>query len=409
MMEKVILEFFKFGFENIRNRKIRSWLTMLGIFIGIAAIVALLSLGQGLKSAIDEQFENMGRDKIMVTPGQGLGLDASAGQIILTEDDRDLINGINGVDITSGFLYKAIPIKYKKEQKTVFVMGVYTTGEEIEVVKSMQSWEVLDGRELSKTDRSKALIGCLYAEDEKIFEKAISLKENIEISGEDFRTVGFMSCMGNNQDDSNVYIPMDVAREVFNEPDKLDMLFVKVKSGYSPQLVADKIITKMRRDRNLKEGEENFSVQTSEQLIEVFGSILAIIQFVLVGIAGISLLVGGVGIMNTMYTSVLERTREIGIMKAIGARRRYILTLFLIESGMMGAVGGAIGVVLGLLIAYGVELGAKASGFSYLNVQISPGLVLFGIGFAFIVGSAAGILPAIKAVKMQAVDALHYE
>jgi putative ABC transport system permease protein len=409
MIETMILEFFKLGLKNLKNRKLRSWLTMLGVFIGIAAIIALLSLGQGLKNAIDEQFESMGRDKIMITPGQSLGLDASAGQLILSEDDRDLVNGIIGVDITSGFLYKAIPVKYKAEQQTVFVMGVYTTGEEIEVVKSMQSWEILEGRELSKTDKYKALVGCLYAKDDGVFEKGISLKENVEILEKNFRVVGFMTCIGNNQDDSNVYIPMDVAREIFNEPDKLDMLFVKVKEGFSPQLVADKVNTKMRRDRDLKEGEENFSVQTSEQLIEVFGSILAIIQFVLVGIAGISLLVGGIGITNTMYTSVLERTREIGLMKAIGARRRYILVLFLIESGLMGAVGGIIGVIFGLAIAFGVELFAKASGFVYLNVQVSPWLVLFGVGFAYIVGSIAGLLPAIKAIKMQAVDALHYE
>jgi putative ABC transport system permease protein len=408
-MEKIFFEFFKLGFKNLKNRKLRSWLTMLGIFIGIAAIIALLSLGQGLSNSINEQFEQMGRDKIMVTPGQGLGLDGSAGQVILTEDDKDLVDGIIGVDITSGFLYKAIPVKYKTEQQTVFVMGVYTTGEEIEVVKSMQSWEILEGRELSKTDRYKALVGCLYAQDEKIYSKSISLKENIEILGQTFRVIGFMSCVGNNQDDSNVYIPMDIARELFEEPDKMDMLFVKVKPGFSPQLVADKIITKMRRDRDLKEGEENFAVQTSEQLIEVFGSILAIIQIVLVGIAGISLLVGGVGIMNTMYTSVMERTREIGIMKAIGARRRYILALFLIESGLMGAVGGVIGVIFGLMIAFTVEFIAKTSGFVYLNVQISPWLVLFGVGFAYIVGSVAGILPAIKAIKMQAVDALHFE
>ena len=135
MIETMIIEFFKLGLKNLKNRKLRSWLTMLGVFIGIAAIIALLSLGQGLKNAIDEQFESMGRDKIMITPGQSLGLDASVGQVILSEDDRDLVNGIVGVDITSGFLYKAIPVKYKTEQKTVFVMGVYTTGEEIEVVK----------------------------------------------------------------------------------------------------------------------------------------------------------------------------------------------------------------------------------------------------------------------------------
>ncbi|MBI4454204.1 ABC transporter permease [Candidatus Woesearchaeota archaeon] len=405
----MILEYFKIGIKNIRSRKIRSWLTMLGIFIGIAAIVALLSLGQGLRNAIDEQFEKMGRDKIIITPGQDFGFGSVAGQEILTEDDRDLIKKINGVDITSGFLYKTVEVKYKNEAGTTFVTGIYTTGEETEVMKSMQNWKTAEGRDLSKTDRYKVSVGCEVIKDKGLFKKGVALKETIELLGKEFRVIGAISCVGNKQDDTQLFIPIDTARDLFGEPDKLDMIFVKIKEGYTPKLVADKISEKMRKDRDLKKGEENFQVQTSEQLIEVFGSILGIIEAVLVGIAAISLLVGGIGIMNTMYTSVLERTREIGVMKAIGARRRTILTIFLIESGLMGAVGGMIGVIIGFMISYGVELGAKLAGFSYLSVKISPWLVLFGISFAFIVGSAAGLLPAIQATKLEVADALRYE
>lgn len=405
----MILEYFKIGIQNIRSRKMRSWLTMLGIFIGIAAIVALLSLGQGLRNAIDEQFEMMGRDKIMITPGQNFGFGGVAGQEILTEDDRDLIEKVNGVDITSGFLYKTVEVKYKNEVKTTFVTGIYTSGEETEVMKSMQNWKTAEGRDLSKTDIYKVSVGCEVTKDKGLFKKGVALKETIELLGKEFRVIGAISCVGNKQDDTQLFIPIDTARDIFDEPDKLDMIFVKIKEGYTPKLVAEKIEDKMRKDRDLKKGEENFQVQTSEQLIEVFGSILSIIEAVLVGIAAISLLVGGIGIMNTMYTSVLERTREIGVMKAIGARRRTILTIFLIESGLMGAVGGIIGVILGFVISYSVELGAKIAGFSYLSVKISPWLVLFGISFAFIVGSAAGLLPAIQATKLEAVDALRYE
>lgn len=403
------MEYFKLGLKNLMNRKLRSWLTMLGIFVGIAAIVALVSLGQGLQNAINEQFEKMGRDKILITPGQNMGFSGGADQVILSEDDRDFIKNIVGVDITSGFLYKAVAVKYKNEQSTTFVMGVFTSGEEIEVMKSMQNWKTEYGRDLSKTDKYKVLVGCEVLKDKGLFKNGASLKENIEIEGKSFRIVGAISCLGNKQDDTQLYIPMDAAREIYNEPDKLDMIFVKIKAGYSPELVAEKIKDKMRRDRDLKEGEENFGVQTSEQLIESFGVILSIVQIVLVGIASISLLVGGIGIMNTMYTSVLERTREIGVMKAIGARRRIILKIFLIESGLMGAVGGIIGVIIGMLIAYGVEIGAKIAGFSYLHVTLSPGLIIFSIAFAFVIGSTAGLLPAIRATKLQAVDALHYE
>ena len=160
----------------------------------------------------------------------------------------------------------------------------------------------------------------------------------------------------------------------------------------------------MERDRN----DENFEVQTPTQILEQINEILGVMQFVLVGIAAISLLVGGVGITNSMYTSILERTKDIGIMKAIGAQNKDILFIFLIESGLMGLVGGIFGVIIGTLLSYGISQYATQSGFK-LIFSINPGLVMFGLLFAFCIGMISGMIPARQASKLKPVDALRYE
>ena len=163
----------------------------------------------------------------------------------------------------------------------------------------------------------------------------------------------------------------------------------------------------MRRDRGQKEGEEDFSVQTTEQLMESYSSILDIVQYVLVGIAAISLLVGGVGITNTMYTAVLQRRKEIGIMKAIGAKNSDILILFLLESGFLGLAGGIIGIIIGVSMSKGVEIiSQEYMGQMALQVTFPFSLIFGAMAFSYIVGSLAGILPAMQAAKMHPVDAL---
>ncbi|MEM4247591.1 MAG: ABC transporter permease, partial [Candidatus Woesearchaeota archaeon] len=178
----------------------------------------------------------------------------------------------------------------------------------------------------------------------------------------------------------------------------------------NPEEVADNIEKAIRRDRHQKEGREDFSVQSSTELIESFMKVLFIIQAVFVGIAAISLLVGGIGIMNTMYTAVLERTREIGVMKAIGARNKDILALFLIESGFLGAAGGIIGIIIGSGISKIVEVAVNAQyGANTILAVFPPYLLVGALLFSFGVGAVSGLLPARRASKLKPVDALRYE
>ncbi|MFH0868593.1 MAG: ABC transporter permease, partial [archaeon] len=209
--------------------------------------------------------------------------------------------------------------------------------------------------------------------------------------------------------DSQIYIPIDVARDIFNEPDEVGMIYAKVRTGYDPATVADAIEKRMRDDRDLKKGQEDFSVQTSEQLAQTMGNILGIVQTILVGIASIALLVGSIGIMNTMYTSVMERTKEIGVMKAIGAKNRDVMLIFLIESGLLGLIGGIFGVLAGLGMAKGAELYAQYAGYGMVRAAVTPELIVLGLSFSFAIGAISGFMPARKASKLKPVDALRYE
>jgi putative ABC transport system permease protein len=206
--------------------------------------------------------------------------------------------------------------------------------------------------------------------------------------------------------DDAVRIPLDSAREIFAEPSEITAIFVKVREGFEVDTVAENLKKKLRSYRDVKEGEEDFSVQTSAQAIAAFQTILGVVQAVLVGLAAISLLVGGVGITNTMYTSVVERTREIGIMKSVGARNSAIMVIFLVESGLLGVVGGVIGVVMGLGIGKAAEFAAMQYGVESLKAYMGAPLIIGALLFAFIVGAVAGTLPAIQAARLSPVDAL---
>jgi putative ABC transport system permease protein len=272
-----------------------------------------------------------------------------------------------------------------------------------EVLLDMGGITIIEGRITGAGDKYGAVVGYNIIDD--FFKKDMGVGDKMEIDGKDFRVRGRLSKIGNPQDDSQIYINMDTARELFDEPDEITMMMVKVKSGSDPEKVADDIKDELEDRR----GSKDFSVMTSAQLAETVQSVLGIIQVVLVGIAAISLLVGGIGIMNTMYTSVQERTRQIGIMKAIGATNEDVQLIFMVESGLLGLVGGAIGCVLGILMSLGVEYGAASAGFEALKASVTPELVAMALGFSFVIGMASGTFPARQAAKMNPVDALRYE
>jgi len=399
-------DYFFLAFNNLKRRKLRSWLTMLGIFIGIAAVVALISLGQGLQDYITEQFEMMGANKLIVMPGRGMGM-ITADK--LTSKDLNVIEKTKGVDMATAVVYSVSLIKFKDEVKSIFVIGL-PTDKTADIFKEMGGFEAEKGRDLKEGERDKVVIGYLLAKDNGFFEKAVSLRDKLVIKEKEFRVVGIMKQIGNPGDDSQVYIPIDTAKEILDKKDEIDAVYVQTKDGFVPEQVAENLEKQLRKSRNEKEGEETFNIQTFEKLLETFQKVFSVVQGVLVGIAAISLLVGGVGIMNTMYTAVLERTKEIGTMKAVGAKNSDILLIFLFESGLLGLIGGLIGIVIGVGLGKGAEYIARmALGVSLFRASFPLWLIFGALVFSFVIGSASGILPAIQAAKLKPVDALRYE
>lgn len=403
-----MLDLFIIAFRNARRRKKRTFLTMLGVFIGIAAVVALVSLGQGLEEMVDRQFEKIGADKIIVQAKEiGYGGQNVPGQ--LTKHDLDIVKRTKGVANAAGVLFRGGLVKFNNVQRTQFMMGLPDKKEEADLMKQMNSWEIIEGRELSHKDKGKAVIGNDLAY-KNLFNKEIQVGNKIEISGKTFEVVGILKRVGDPGTDTSVTIPEEEAREITGEKEAYSYIVAQSAPGLNPEDVADDIEKAMRRDRHQKEGREDFTVQSSTELIESFMKVFFIIQAVFVGIAAISLLVGGIGIMNTMYTAVLERTREIGVMKAIGARNRDILALFLIESGFLGATGGIIGIIIGSGISKIVEVAVNAQyGANTILAVFPPYLLAGALLFSFGVGAVSGLLPARRASKLKPVDALRYE
>ncbi|MCK5043445.1 ABC transporter permease [Candidatus Pacearchaeota archaeon] len=401
-------DYFFLAFNNLKRRKLRSWLTMIGIFIGIAAVVALISLGQGLQSAIEEQFEQLGSDKIIIMPkGMGPPGTASSDSLILTSKDLKVIENVRGVEYAFGYLTKQGQAKYKGESVINYAAGI--NSEDFELMAEMGGLTIIDGRKLEKGDKFKVVVGYNHVYKDT-WDKSLGVGNTIEIEGYDFKVVGVMSKIGNPIDDNLLYVSKDVLKEILEIEDEESQIIAKASSGFNPIDVAETIERKLRKSRGEKEEQETFSVQTSEQLLESFSNIFGIVQAVLVGIAGISLLVGGIGIMNTMYTSVLERTKEIGTMKAIGAKNSDILLIFLFESGLLGLVGGGIGIGIGIGLGEGAEYIASISLGTNLLQAVFPWYLIIGaLLFSFLIGTLSGIFPAMQAAKLKPADALRYE
>ncbi len=405
----MLLDYFRIALGNLTRRKLRSWLTMIGIFIGIMAVVGLISLSQGMENALLSEFKKLGTNRIVISPG-GAAMGPVGGALTptkFTEEDYNTVKKIRGIDMSASVYSASAYLTFGKQTKQEMVWGFPFDSARIEFYKTQSMFDIGEGRLLRPSDKYKAMIG--WGTANELFDKRIKVGNKIYINGVEFEVVGIHKKIGGlagTASDNMVRIPKSAAREIFNKPDEVSAIFLRVKDGYSVDDVAERIKRKLRNFRDVKEGEEDFSVQTSAQVIAAFEQILGVVQAVLVGLAAISLLVGGIGIMNTMYTSVVERTKEIGIMKSVGARNSTIMIIFLIESGLLGAVGGAIGVALGLGIGKVAEVIAMQFDITSLQAYTGLPLIFGALLFAFIVGAIAGTLPAIQASKLHPVDAL---
>ena len=402
----MIKDYFRLGYRNVKQRKLRSWLTMIGIFIGIAAVVALISLSQGLQDAVAQQFVQLGTDKLIVqAAGGGFGPPGAGVSEPLTEAHEKAISKTKGVDLAIGRLIRTVKLEFKGETKFSFAVSMPEGTEERELAIEANNYQLKQGRFFEQDDALEVVLGNDFAKD--FFDRPLELRNRVTIQNKVFKVSGILKKSGNPQQDSTLILPEGSLRNILNIENEFDIIPIKVKTGEDPFIVGENVEKQLRKSRNVEEGKENFIVETPQQLIGTLNNILLVIQGVLVGIAGISLIVGGIGIMNTMYTSVLERTKEIGIMKALGAKNKTIQFLFLVESGILGLFGGLIGVSLGVGISKFVEFVTfKVYESALIQASVSPYLILSALLFAFLVGAGSGVFPAKQAANLKPVEAL---
>lgn len=319
----------------------------------------------------------------------------------MTSDDVEVLKKINEFDYVSGILWLPATVEYNHKEGVLTVQAIPTENADKEFRDLAREFE--SGKGLAGAGKYSADIGYKLAKD--YFDKEIKVNSKITIQGKEFRVVGIFKEQGDQSNDYSIIIPLEAGKEIFNKPKEVSAIIGTVKEGVDVEKTKTKIIKVLKKAR----GEEDFIVVTPAQIQEQISNVLSIVRYVLIGIAAISLLVGAIGILNVMYTSVLERTKEIGVMKAIGARNSDILGIFLVEAGFIGLVGGVIGVLVGLGMAKSVELIAGQIGFISIKVSINYLLIGLSLAFTFIVGILAGVLPALKAAKLKPAEALRYE
>jgi len=403
----VIKDFFSLAFQNLRKRGLRSWLTILGIFIGIAAVVALISLGAGLQAAITGQFGGLSVDTLTIqNKGTGFGPPGSTVIEKLNKNDLDIIKNIRGIDKTITRVIRVVNMEYNEISDFGYVADIPDEEELIKIIYESFNVEPEKGEFLDSKDNGKILLGNYFLETDK-FEKEILVGKSFLINGQKFEIAGILDKSSNMMMNNAILMLNDDLEELLEIKEEYDLIVVIVEDKNKIEEVAKEIEKKLRDDRDEKQGEESFSVETPLKILESVNNILNIINAIVIGIAMISLIVGGVGIANTMYTSVVERNKEIGIMKAIGAKNSDILWIFLIESGLLGLVGGIIGALIGLGGAIGVSQIANQALRSDLFIVRADYILLTGsILFSFVIGILSGILPALQASKLNVVDAI---
>jgi len=403
--------YLKMGLNMLLHSKLRSWLTIIGIVIGIGSVVGIVSLGDAMQANVESRLAEMDLTKITITPGYsrasssmpgppGMG-GGSSTDSELTDDDLDALQGMDSILYMAGEVSGDEEVKYAGETATLSITGV-----DPQVWQYMTTLETQSGRLLEPADKYVAVVGSDIATE--IYDQEIGVNQVITINGKSVRVVGVLEEGG--MEDSSIYMPIDAAVELIDdaEEDVFDSITVKAESEEQVDTLMEDIEEKLMISRHIiQEDDQDFSVTASKSMAESVTEMTSTMTLFLGAIAAVSLLVGSVGIANTMFTSVLEKTKEIGTMKAIGAKNRDILMIFLFNSGMVGLVGGLLGIMLGWIVSAGLITMMGSDMAEGGGVSIS--LMVEGLILAVTIGVISGVVPAYRASKLKPVDALRYE
>jgi putative ABC transport system permease protein len=385
---------FKMAMKSILSNKLRSLLTMLGIIIGVTAVIALVALGQGATKSVTEQVQSLGTNLLTVNIlGRGTTSTLKASEAVAIADK------VEGIQFIAPASTQSTSVKYGTTSVTVSVVGTNAD------YANVREYEVASGRFLAQIDldvyQKVAVIGSSTATE--LFGFASPVGEYILIQGTRYKVVGVLAEKGSSTTGSNdevVMIPQTSAERLFKSKG-VRTVYVQVESTER----IDAVVTGLEAELSdhFRGNTDSYRVFNQSDALSTLTSVSDTLTLALAGIAGISLLVGGIGIMNIMLVSVTERTREIGIRKAIGAKRRDILIQFLIESMVLSGLGGLLGIGIGVGAAQGASTAFD------MDIVFSPNIILIAFVFSVAIGIVFGMFPANKAAKLKPIEALRFE
>ncbi|HSM13616.1 MAG TPA: ABC transporter permease [Thermoanaerobaculia bacterium] len=407
----VLSENFRVALRALRANKMRSILTTLGVIIGVAAVIAVVSIVQGLQFMITKELQGVGATYIIVLPRQdrNQGPGVISRQVKLTwEDGQAVLAQVPGIRLMTPLVGSRVTLKYRDRQHDPdFVFGVNQDWPEV------SNYTVERGRFFSRLDlrerRKVVVIGPKIADELLLGPDPVG--KEIYVGNLPATVIGVMEERGTSLGtdiDNLAFVPFDTALMLFGRS-AADQIQLRLQAESADQVrqVEDEIQRVLRLRHRIPEGEpDDFDVVLQDEILESVGSILGMVTAVVGGVVGIALLVGGIGIMNIMLVSVTERTREIGVRKAVGARRQDVLVQFLIEAVLLSLVGGGIGLAIGWGLGAGVA--AMLPG-DWPPAHVPAWAILLSIGFSVFVGVVFGVYPAGKASRLDPIDALRYE
>jgi len=392
--------------RSISANKLRSGLTILGIIIGIAAVISMISIGEGTKKQISQSIEGLGSNILSIVPGASrmgiIALGRGTAQS-LKEDDLKILQTVRGVIYAVPLIQRNFQIIAPNGKNTrTMVIG---SDENLFIVREI---ELLDGTNFTEEDvrnmTKVAVIGKNIVED--LFEDKNPIGQKIKINGVNFKVIGITAPKGGSFGfilDDLVFIPYTTMQKILLKSEYLSAILVKVQDKNLIEQVREEIIQVLSRKHRVDPQDPDFSVISQEEIVSTLNQVINTMTIFLASIAAISLIVGGIGIMNMMLTSVTERTKEIGLRKAIGAKKREILLQFLIESIVLTLIGGIFGIILGSLISIGV------SRFANITSEVSLFSIFLSLTFSTLVGIIFGYWPAKRAADLDPIVALRYE